>query len=147
MKPYPHHYQVEARADAEGPVTLVAESLPALETAPPEQFDGPGDRWSPEALLVGAVADCFVLTFRAIARASGLAWTQLRASASGTLDRADDGPRFTAIEIDAALSIPAGVDEARALRLLEKAERSCLISRSLAFPTSLHARVETDGEG
>ena len=145
MKPYPHHYRVEASAEPEGAVALVSEALPALETAPPEQFGGPGGRWSPETLLVGAVVDCFVLTFRAVARASGLAWTHLRASASGALDRAGDGPRFTAIEVDAALTVPAGVDEGRALRLLEKAERSCLITRSLACPSALRAHVEIDG--
>ena len=145
MKPYPHHYQVEVRARAEGPVTLASGSLPALETAPPEEFSGPGDRWSPESLLVGAVADCFALTFRAIASASGLSWTHLRAAAAGTLEKADGGARFTAMDIDAVLSVPAGVDEARAARLLEKAERGCLITRSLACPSSLRARVETHG--
>jgi organic hydroperoxide reductase OsmC/OhrA len=145
MKPYPHHYRVETSAGAEGSVTLTCQPLPILETAPPEQFDGPGNAWSPETLFVGAVADCFALTFRAIARASGLPWTSLRTSASGTLDRVEGGARFTEIEIEAALTVPSGVDEARALRLLEKAERSCPISRSLACPTTLHPRVETDG--
>jgi len=145
MKPYPHHYQVEARAHAEGPVKLASQSLPVLESEPPEQFGGPGDRWSPESLLVGAVADCFALTFRAIATASGLSWTHLRATASGTLDKTEGGACFTAIDMDAVLSTPPGVDEARARRLLEKAERGCLITRSLACPTSLRARVETDG--
>jgi peroxiredoxin-like protein len=145
MKPYPHCYEVEASGGAEGPVALVSESLSPLDTAPPEQFGGPGDCWSPETLLVGAVADCFVLTFRAIAQASGLAWTTLRARTSGTLDRAEGGPRFTAIAIDAALAVPHGVDAARARRLLEKAERGCLITRSLAVPVELHARVESDG--
>jgi organic hydroperoxide reductase OsmC/OhrA len=145
MKPYPHHYQVELRAGAEGPVMLASDSLPMLETEPPEQFGGPGDRWSPESLLVGAVADCFALTFRAIASASGLSWTHLRASSSGTLEKTEGGARFTAIDIDAALSVPQGVDEARALRLLDKAERGCLIARSLSCPVSLRARVERDG--
>jgi organic hydroperoxide reductase OsmC/OhrA len=143
MKPYPHHYQVEATASVEGPVALVSGALPRLESAPPEEFDGPGDRWSPETLFVGAVADCFVLTFRAVARASGLPWTRLRASASGTLDRGEGGARFTAIDLDAALTVPVGGDEARAQRLLEKAERGCLITRSVAFPCRLKTRVES----
>jgi organic hydroperoxide reductase OsmC/OhrA len=148
MKPYPHHYQVEASSDAEGPVALVSGALPRLETAPPEEFGGPGDHWSPETLLVGAVADCFVLTFRAIASASGLAWTRLRATASGTLERVEGGPRFTAIQVDATLAVPEGVDGQRALRLLEKAERSCLVTRSLSCPSTLHAQVEkTNGPG
>lgn len=143
MKPYPHHYRVEASADAETPVALTSDTLPVLETAPPEEFDGPGGRWSPETLLVGAVADCFVLTFRAIARASGLAWTRLSATASGTLDRVEGGARFTAVHVDASLTVPVGVDQERARRLLEKAERGCLISRSLNCPTTLGARVAT----
>jgi len=141
MKPYPHHYRVDASADTEGPVALRSGALPPLESAPPEEFDGPGDRWSPETLLVGAVADCFVLTFRAVARASDLAWTHLEVSASGTLERVEGGPRFTAIALDVALTIPAGVDEARARRLLEKSERGCLITRSLSCGTTLHASV------
>lgn len=141
MKPYPHHYRVEASAEAGASVTLISDALPAIESAPPEAFDGPGDRWSPETLLVGAVADCFVLTFEAIARASGLAWTRLAATASGTLDRVDGGARFTAMHVDASLTVPAGVDEAKARRLLEKAERACLITRSLNCPTALEVRV------
>ena len=145
MKAYPHHYRVEATADLEGPVSLAADPLPTLATAAPEEFDGPGDRWSPETLLVGAVADCFVLTFRAVANASGLSWTRLRVGATGTLDRADGGARFTAIELDAVLEIPIGGNEERALRVLDKAERGCLVTRSLICPSTLRARVEADG--
>jgi organic hydroperoxide reductase OsmC/OhrA len=145
MKPYPHQYAVETSALPEGAVTLAHPALPRLETAPPAEFDGPGDRWSPETLFVGAIADCFALTFRAIARASGLAWTRLDATATGTLDRAEGGPRFTAVRVDATLGVPPGTDEARAMRLLEKAERSCLITRSLSCPSTLHARVEGGG--
>jgi organic hydroperoxide reductase OsmC/OhrA len=141
MKPYPHDYRVSVSAAPEGLVTLTCEGLPALETAPPEQFDGSGDRWSPETLFVGAVADCFALTFRAVARASNLAWTSLQASASGTLEQASGGARFTSIRIDASLAVPGGVEEARAVRFLEKAERGCLITRSLVCPTTLQARV------
>lgn len=144
MKPYPHRYRIEATAAAEGDVALAAPGLPTLETAPPEEFGGPGDRWSPETLLVAAVADCFALTFRAIAKASGLAWRRLSVSSSGTLDRADGAPRFTGLELDALLVVPMGTNDERALRLLEKAEQGCLITRSLVCPSTLRARVEVE---
>ena len=57
MHPYPHHYTVHARAEATGDVDLDADRLPTLKTAPPAEFDGPGDLWSPETLLCAAVAD------------------------------------------------------------------------------------------
>jgi len=64
MQPFPHRYSASATAGPEGYVLLNADGLPPLISEPPVEFDGPGDRWSPETLVVGAVADCFVLTFR-----------------------------------------------------------------------------------
>jgi organic hydroperoxide reductase OsmC/OhrA len=67
MQPFPHHYSVIAKADTQGDVALAGDRLPPIPSAPPTEFGGPGDRWSPETLFVAAVADCFVLTFRGIA--------------------------------------------------------------------------------
>jgi peroxiredoxin-like protein len=147
MEPLPHRYAVEATADAEGPVALAAEGLETLASLPPSEFGGPGDHWSPETLLVGAVADCFALGFRAIARASSFPWTSLRCRAEGSLDRVDRVTRFTGIALHAELVVPAGSDVDKATRLLEKAERSCLVSNSLACPVTLETRVETGDQG
>ncbi len=131
MHPYPHLYTVEARADATGDVEVSGENLPALATAPPAEFGGPGDRWSPETLLCAAVADCFVLSFRSVARASRLEWCSLECRVAGTLDRVEATSRFTEIVVTATLRVPAGTDQERASRLLVKAEHVCLISNSL----------------
>ena len=48
MHPYPHLYTVHATAEPTGDVPLNSPGLPALPTAPPAEFDGPGDRWSLE---------------------------------------------------------------------------------------------------
>lgn len=144
MEDLPHHYSVAARAQAESPVVLSSEALPELESAAPRQFGGPGDRWSPETLLVAAVADCFILSFRAIARASKLTWTSLECRVEGTLDRVDRVTQFTAFRVHALLHAPAGVSEEQARRILEKAERSCLISNSLKAPSHLETEVRID---
>jgi organic hydroperoxide reductase OsmC/OhrA len=89
MNPYPHHCEVRAAGNTESGVEISAEQLPPLHTAPPAQFGGPGDQWSPETLLVAAAADCFILTFHAIARASNMAWSDLTCDADGKLDRVD----------------------------------------------------------
>ncbi len=141
MQSYPHHYSVDASARDTGQVTLTAEGLPALQTAPPAQFDGPGDQWSPETLLIAAIADCFVLTFRAIARASNLAWATLRCHATGQLDRIEGGARFTHVALHASLIVPAATDTGKARRLLEKAEKTCLITNSLAVTPTLVCEV------
>jgi organic hydroperoxide reductase OsmC/OhrA len=143
MQPFPHHYTVTALASAEGEVQLESERLPVLVSAAPSEFGGPGDRWSPESLCVAAVADCFVLTFRAIARASKLPWTSLRCSAEGTLDRIERATQFTSFRLHATLQVPPGTEEARARQLLERAEQTCLISQSLKGTSHLEATVET----
>jgi len=143
MAEFPHHYDVTASGAPDGTVEVSSPGLDPLATAPPAQFGGPGDRWSPETLLVAAAVDCFILTFRAVSRASQLPWTRLRCSGTGTLDRAEGGMRFTALALDVHLAVPAGVDAGRARRLLEKAEKSCLVTRSLAFEPTLAISVET----
>ncbi len=141
MHPYPHRYTVSARMQGQQPIALASPGLPDLDSAPPAEFDGPGDLWSPETLLVAAVVDCFALTFRAIARASCYEWTALRADADGVLDRSPEGTRFTEIHLRAELDVPTGGNAEQGERLLAKAEKSCLVSRSLAAPVHLEATV------
>jgi organic hydroperoxide reductase OsmC/OhrA len=150
MLEFPHHYAVTAAGAVEGDIELTARRLPTLRSASPAEFDGPGDRWSPETLLVGAVGDCFILTFRAVARASRIPWTSLQCHVTGAVDRTDRMTQFTSFEIVAHLQVPAGIDPEHARRALEKAERSCLISNSLKGTTHLvpevHVAAEPVGE-
>ncbi|EED31358.1 OsmC-like protein [gamma proteobacterium NOR5-3] len=144
VQDFPHHYQVNGSATTDSPVVLRADNLSEIVTAPPAEFGGPGDKWSPEALLVAAVADCFILSFRAIARASKLDWSDIQCSASGTLDRVDRVTQFTAINVDAALSVPAGTDVDKAEKLLHKAEQSCLITNSLIANSTLSTTITVE---
>lgn len=141
MHPYPHLYQVRAAARPDGDVPIDADRLPRLQTNAPAEFDGPGDRWSPEALLCAAVADCFLLSFRAVARASKFDWQSLDCSVAGTLDRVEGKTRFTRMHVKATLRVAAGTDEARAVKLMEKAEQVCLISNSLLAERHLEPTV------
>jgi organic hydroperoxide reductase OsmC/OhrA len=142
MKDFPHHYVVTASAMVDGEVGLRSEALPPLRSTPPIEFGGPGNLWSPETLLVGAVSDCFILTFRAVARASNLAWTSIECETRGTLDRVDRTTQFTRFDVHARLTVPAETDHERAHAVLEKAERGCLITSSLKGET--HLTVDID---
>jgi peroxiredoxin-like protein len=145
MKAFPHRYRVKGAGRTTGDVELTAERLTMIQSASPSEFDGPGDRWSPETLLVGAVADCFILTFRAVAKASRLSWISLDCDVTGTLDRQDRVTQFTRFDMTAHLVVPAGEDTDRARQALEKAERNCLISRSLKAAFALDVTVEVTG--
>ena len=142
MKDFPHRYVVRVSGGPEGNVQLDSPGLPTLESATPAEFDGPGDRWSPETLLVASVADCVLLTFRAMARASHLAWHELALEGMGVLDRDADGKlRFTEVQLRAHLKVPAGTNEERARRILAKAEEACMISRSLLAQVHLESEI------
>jgi organic hydroperoxide reductase OsmC/OhrA len=144
MQPFPHHYAVVASAASQGEVALQGEGLPPLASAPPAEFGGPGDRWSPETLLVAAVADCFVLTFRAIAGVSRFPWVALECHLTGTVDRVERVTQFTALQLRVRLRVPAGTKEDQAQRLLAKAEETCLVTNSLKVRPHLEAVVEIE---
>ena len=145
MQSFPHHYEVSATGSGTGDIFIRSADLPDWPTNAPAEFDGPGDRWSPETMLVGAVANCYILTFRAIATASQFPWTDLQCSASGLLDRVDRVTQFTAIQLDVKLTVPAGTDRDKAERLLAKAEQACLITSSLKAHAELTAEVVEAG--
>ena len=141
MKPLPHRYRVVLNAGATGYASAGAEGLPNLASAPPAEFDGPGDAWSPEQLLLAAVATCFTFTLRAAAQGSRVEYISLDLTVEGTVDRRDGQMRFTEIVVRPRLQVPAGTEPARALRVLEKAERMCIVTASLATPVRLEPEI------
>ncbi len=141
MHPYPHTYIASAEGTNAGFVAVESPRLPAIESAAPPEFDGPSGVWSPETLLCAAVADCFILSFRAVARAARLEWTKLECRVEGVLDRVERVSRFTVIKTFARLSVPEGTDATKAGQLLERAEQGCLIANSLLAARSLKVDI------
>ena len=59
------------------------------------------------------------------------------------MDRQDGITRFTEIVLRPRLRIPAGTDRDRALSVLHKSEKTCLVSASLATPVRLEPELVT----
>jgi peroxiredoxin-like protein len=141
MKPLPHRYDVRLTGGPDGYATLTVQGVPDLAAAPPSDFDGPGDAWSPEHLLLAAVETCFLFTLRAVAQGSRLVFISIDLSAEGTVDRRDGGMRFTEIVLRPRLRLPVGADEGKARRALEKSEKACLVTASLSVPVRLEPEI------
>ncbi len=141
MKPLPHVYSAEASLRADGYCRISAPGLPDLRAAAPRDFDGPGDAWSPEQLLLAAVETCFALTLKVVARASRLEYLSLELSTQGTVDRKEGVTRFTSIILRPRLTIQAGESREKALRVLRRSEETCLVSASLSTPVQLEPEV------
>lgn len=120
-----------------------AEDVPrTINFSSPPEFQGEPGLWTPEHLLVASVATCFLATFRAIAENSRLHVVRLEVEAEGVLEKQEGGFRFTRVVVRPRLTIADAADQERAQRLLEKAERACLISRSLSSQVEMQVTIE-----
>jgi organic hydroperoxide reductase OsmC/OhrA len=139
-----HVYRVDIRGTGLKTGRLGSlDGLPPLAVASPPEFGGPEGVWSPEHLFVGSVSACLMTTFRSIAEMQGLEILGYSDSASGTLIRGDDGLyKMTEITLRPHLEIADPTKVARALRLLEKAEKVCLIGRSIESEVQIEPVVD-----
>lgn len=141
MKDLPHLYRVKTEGSATSILTSHADNLPNILVAPPAQFGGPGDHWSPENLLMASVANCLVLSFKAIARASGLEWITIECESVGTLERVERKTQFTDVLSKVKLCIPTTQSKEKAERLLMKAEDTCFISNSMTCESRIECEI------
>ena len=121
-----------------------AQTVPeVLNFSAPAEFEGTPGIWTPEHMLVAAVGSCFVTTFRAIADMSRFDFKRLEVEVTGTLEKTAEGLRFTHLIIKPELTLDDDTHREQAFRLLEKAKRGCLISKSLNAETTLEPQVHT----
>jgi peroxiredoxin-like protein len=138
-----HTYRVVAWW-ASGKTGLVkSDSAPnAIHFTTPPQFGGIEGRWSPEDLLLSAVASCFTSTLHALAEHSSFHFTDLEVEVQGCVNKSEPGYMFSEIVIRPTVKIATDEDRIRAERLMEKAKRLCLVSRALAVAQTFEPRVQ-----
>ena len=133
--PFPHRYTVALEHRR-----LTAPPREPIDVGPPPQFGGTDTAWSPEELLVGAALECLWTTFEAYARHDQLEVADWRGTGVGVLDKGPTGPVFTSITLAVELAV-AQADVERARRLIETAEKHCIISNTLRVAVTLDATV------
>lgn len=137
---YFYSTEVEWTKEREG--DLRAPVLPSLHVDAPPEFKGHDGSWTPEHLFVGAVNSCFMTTFLAIAENSKLDFVSFKAAANGKLAKIDgQGLMMTQITLRPKLVISNARDVERASRILEKAEKHCLISNSVKTEIRLDPEI------
>ena len=117
------------------------EVKPVINFSAPPEFHGQAGIWTPEHFFTSAVATCFITTFQAIAVFSKFEAHALEVSVEGQVEKTEGGFRFTRVTIRPLLAINSESDRDRGLRLLEKAEKACLVSRSLQSQIVLEPKV------
>jgi len=115
---------------------------PLLPVATPPEFRGTHpDVWSPEDLLVGALASCYAVTLVSVAEWRKVPLFSLRVDGLGHVERRRDGRfAFVAIDLRASIatdegSVAAAEDAAR------YAKDACLVGVALDTPVHLELEV------
>jgi organic hydroperoxide reductase OsmC/OhrA len=114
----------------------------AIHFTSPPAFGGLDGRWTPEDLLLCAIASCYTTTFRTLAEYSKFEYTDLQVDVEGTIGKADTGYSFGEVFIRVNLMIPQEEERARAIKLLHKAKGLCLVSRALSVEQRFESRVQ-----
>jgi len=121
---------------------LKAAVLPTLHVDAPPEFRGHDGVWTPEHLFVGAINSCFMTTFAAIAENSRLDFVDFDSKATGKLEKEQNGGlMMTLVVLRPSLTIRHARDVERARRILEKAERHCLIANSVKTQIQLDPQI------
>jgi peroxiredoxin-like protein len=142
--PLPLFYEAEIEWTGERRGDLRSPKLPPLQVAAPPEFQGHEATWTPEHLYVASVSACLMTTLLAIAENSKLEIVSFSASAKGKLEKIEgQGYQMTEIILKPRLVIRSNRDLDRAARILEKAERSCLISNSIKTAVKLEPEIYT----
>ena len=138
-----HAYRVAAWWTSGRTGLAKSDSAPnAIHFTAPAEFGGLEGRWTPEELLLAALAGCYTTTVRAIAGTAEFNFTDLQVEASGTVRKADSGYAFTQIVIRPNLKIASVEERDRALDLLKRAEKLCLVSRAIGTTVKFEPQLE-----
>jgi peroxiredoxin-like protein len=142
-----HSYTVNLSWQHDRQGVLFSEELAkTVEVATPPPFPhGVEKIWSPEHLFTAAVSSCFMTTFLAIAENSKLEFESFACQASGKLEQVDGKYKMTEVLLEPQLVISHEKDQARALRVLEKAEAACLITNSITSTVTMKPTIVIGG--
>ena len=120
-------------------ITVARDGLLAAEGKHPLETT---ERWTPEHLLLAALARCSVASLAYHAKRASLS-LEAGAAASGVVTKREQDGRYAFVEVDCRVDVelepPLSGEDLSAL--LAKAERDCFVSASLTVPTRYRWRV------
>jgi organic hydroperoxide reductase OsmC/OhrA len=115
-------------------VELRAEGKHAIQASAAKAFHGDADRWNPEEQLIGALAQCHLLSYLHVATQAGVVVQSYTDAATGTLHtNADGSGALVEVVLRPVVTISAGAP-ATAMALHAEANRLCFIANSVNFP-------------
>jgi osmotically inducible protein OsmC len=90
-----------------------------------------GTGTNPEELIGAAHAGCFSMALSFMLEQAGFTPRRVQTSAKVHIDKAGEGFKITAIELDTEADIP-GIDEKKFMELADGAKKGCPVSQALS---------------
>ncbi|WP_100009811.1 OsmC family protein [Lentibacillus sediminis] len=100
----------------------------------PQEMDGPGVGTNPDEMLLGAAATCYIITLAAMIERAELPLEEMSLESEGIVDVTNGVFTYKKIIHKPAVALQTSATEAehkKLAQLVEKAEKSCMISRAI----------------
>lgn len=126
---------------------LSASGKPTIEVAIPPEFKGHKGIWTPEDLFVASINSCVMTTFLYYAERKKLDFISYESEVNGVLEILGNQFMFSEINIRPKIVVPSTDQIKKAKRLIELAEKNCLISNSTKCKVKVIPEItETKGD-
>lgn len=112
----------------------------------PKEMEGPDVGTNPDEMLLGAAATCYIISLAAMIERAGLPMKEMDMQSEGIVDVTDGVFTYKKIihRPRVVLTAEAGErDLSKLNRLVEKAEKSCMISRAIQGNVELEMQADT----
>ena len=143
MAEYPMNFTANTTAAAGIPTpwTATTGDNRTLDCSVPKEFSGPGLGFSPEDLFILALINCYIATFKVIAANSKFNFGTIEGHAKLTLDRDTGAPTPWMKEAELHFTLLGVENEDKALRLLERVSKQCMVVNSVKTKVTFKFRV------
>lgn len=132
MNKYPLSFKSSASATPGISTTweTQAANFPKIVCSIPKEFFGPNTGYSPEDLMIMAVINCFIATFKVFSEKADLLFEKIDGNGTLIIDRLSTGlVGVSALTLDFILLNPS--DTAKAEVILNEAKKACLMANVL----------------
>lgn len=148
METTSHHYTVDLSWTAQRKGVLSSSSLEqSFEVATPPDFPkGHPGIWSPEHLFIASASSCLMTTFLAVAENFKLSFISFVCPAEGQLDTVEGHLVVSQITLKPIVKVSREEDIALAEKVLQKAEKACLIANSMKATIFMKPTIEVTAQ-
>lgn len=115
----------------------------------PPEMDGPGVGTNPDEMLLGAAATCYIITLAAMLERANLETSKLTMTSEGLVDVTNGVFTYVKITHKPKIVIPSTYtekQERQVVRLAEKAEKTCMISKAVQGNVEMALEITVDYE-